>query len=99
MVVTKINNETLIAVSESGPDGTREYNHTLENKWYKITMKFHIQGNPHLTSLSERLKSAEVDAKTIESIRDRLGTSVTYLEGVLAFGDLVKDVSSFIPTG
>ena len=93
-----INNETLTAIPESGLDGAREYNHTYENKWCKITMKFDVQGNPQSTSLSERLKSAEVDAKTVESIRDRLGTSVTYLEGVLAFGNLVKDVSYFIST-
>ena len=94
-----INNDILIATPGSGPDGIREYKHEREKKWCKITMKFDVQGNPQSTSLSERLKSAEVDAKTVESIRDRLGTSVTYLEGVLAFGNLVKDVSYFISTG
>ena len=93
-----INNETLTAIPESEPDGTRKYNHTYENKWGKITMKFDIQGNAQPTSLPELVKSAEIDARTVESIRDRLGTSVTYLEGVLAFGNLVKDVSYFIST-
>ena len=93
-----INNETLTAIHESGPDGTREYNHTYENKWCKITTKFDIQGNAQPTSLPDLVKSAEFTSRTIESTRDRLGASVGYLEGVLALGDLVKDVSSFIPT-
>ena len=85
--------------AESSPDGTREHTQNVyKDKRCKITMKFDVQGNPQSTPLSERLKSAEVDAKTVESIRDRLGTSVTYLEGVLAFGNLVKDVSYFIST-
>ena len=60
-------------------------------------MKFDIQGSPQPVSLPELVQSAEVDARTVESIRDRLGNSVDYLEGVMAIGDLVKDVRSFIP--
>ena len=86
----------LIATPESGPDGISEYNHELENKWCKITMKFNIQGDSQPTPLPELVQSAAVDARTVESIRDRLGKTVDCLEGVLAIGDLVKDVRSFI---
>ena len=55
-----------------------------------------VYGDPQPASLPELVQSAAVDARTVESIRDRLGNSVDYLEGVLAIGDLVKDVRSFI---
>ena len=43
--------------------------------------------------LTEQLKRVAKEAKNIKSIRDRLGDSVTYLEGLLTIGDMVKDVS------
>ena len=39
---------------------------------------------------------AAEDVVEIKSIRDRLGSSLIYLERVLSLGDIVKDVSHFI---
>ena len=41
----------------------------------------------------EQIKHAAKEAVKINNIRDRLGNSVTYLEGLLKIGDVVKDVS------
>ena len=43
--------------------------------------------------LHEQIKHAAEEAVKIKSIRDRLGDSVTYLNGLLKIGDVVKDVS------
>ena len=41
----------------------------------------------------EQTKHAAEEAVKIESIRDRLGASVAYLEGLLGISDVMKDVS------
>ena len=48
--------------------------------------------------LHEEIKHAAEEAVKIKSIRDRLGVSVTYLEGLLNIGDVVKDVSRSFQT-
>ena len=52
-----------------------------------------LQPETHTNPLHEQLKTAAEEAEKIESIRDRLGASVTYLKGLLEIGDVVKDVS------
>ena len=47
-------------------------------------------------SLTELVQHAAKDAVEVKSIRDRLGSSLTYLEHFLSLGDIVKDVSRFI---
>ena len=56
-----------------------------------LQLKSHseTQPDPHY----EQIKNTVKEAVKIESIRDRLGASVTYLEGLLEIGDVVKDVS------
>ena len=44
-------------------------------------------------SLSPLVNRAAEDVVEMQSIRDRLGDSVTYLDGLLKIGDVVKDVS------
>ena len=44
-------------------------------------------------SLHEELNNAAKEAVKVESVRDRLGVSVTFLEGLLKIGDMAKDVS------
>ena len=54
------------------------------------------QPETHPDPLHERAKQithAAGEAVKIKSIHDRLGDSVTYLEGLLTIGDMVKDVS------
>ena len=48
------------------------------------------------TALSDivQLEEAAADAEKIQSIRDRLGNSVDYLEGVMNLGDFISEVSS-----
>ena len=48
--------------------------------------------------LHEEVKHAAKEAVKIESIRDRLGASVTYFEGLLEIGDVLKDVSCSFQT-
>ena len=43
--------------------------------------------------LHEELNNAAKEAVKVEGIRDRLGVSVTFLEGLLKIGDMAKDVS------
>ena len=50
------------------------------------------QPNP-LHKQVKQITLAAVEAENIKSIRDRLGDSVTYLKGLLAIVDTVKDVS------
>ena len=51
---------------------------------------------PESDSLTELVQHAAEDAVEIKSIRDRLGSSLIYLEHVLPLGDIVKDVSRSI---
>ena len=44
-------------------------------------------------SLHEELNNAAKEAVKVESVRDRLGMSVTFLKGLLKIGDMAKDVS------
>ena len=43
--------------------------------------------------LHEELNNAAKEADKVKSIRDRLGVSVTFLEGLLKIGNVAKDVS------
>ena len=46
----------------------------------------------------EQIKHVAEEVVKIKSIRDRLGVSVTYLEGLLKIRDVVKDVSRLFQT-
>ena len=48
-----------------------------------------LEPNP----LHKELDNAAKEAVKVESVRDRLGVSVTFLKGLLKIGDMVKDVS------
>ena len=52
-----------------------------------------LQSEPQPDPLPGQVKHAAEEAVKIKSIRDRLGASVTYLEGLLKVGDVIKDVS------
>ena len=52
-----------------------------------------LQSEPQPDPLPGQVKHAAEEAVKIKSIRDRLGASVTYLEGLLKVGDVMKDVS------
>ena len=87
------NSNTLIAVIRRDADGTTW--HAFEDKGCKITVNFNILDGPSIeleTQLS-RVNQAAKEVVEIKSVRDRLGASVTYLEGLLRIGDAVKDVS------
>ena len=89
------NNLPLIG-AECSPDGTREHVYNVyEDKRCKITMKFNILGDPRPKSLPVLVKTAKEDSDKIKSTRTRLGSCITYLEGILPFGELVKGVRSF----
>ena len=45
------------------------------------------------TALSDIVQEAATDAEKIKSIRDRLGNSVDYLEGVMKLGEFISEVS------
>ena len=49
--------------------------------------------NQQPTPLSDTVHEAAKGAEQIKSIRDRLGSSVDYLEGVMKLGELVSEVS------
>ena len=55
-----------------------------------------LQPETQSRSLSPLVNRAAEDVVEIKSIRDRLGSSLTYLEHFLSLGDIVKDVSRFI---
>ena len=48
---------------------------------------------PQPTAPSEIVHEAATDAEKIKSIRDRLGNSVDYLEGVMKLGEFISEVS------
>ena len=92
-----INSNTLIIVTKCDADGTTW--HVFEDKGCKITVKFNLDefgSEPQPDPLHGQIKQIQhvaEEAVEIESIRDRLGDSVTYLDGLLKIGDVVKDVS------
>ena len=94
-LTTIFNSIILVTVTGCGADGMTVYNHVFEDKGCKITVKFNILDGPstELERQRSQVNQAAKEAEKIESIRDRLGASVAYLEGLLRFGDLVKDVS------
>ena len=51
------------------------------------------QVEPQPDPLTESVKRAVEEVVKVKSVRDRLGDSITYLEGLLSLGDVVKDVS------
>ena len=60
-----------------------------------------LQSQTQPDPLHERVKQvthAAGEAVEMESIRDRLGASVTYLEELLKIGDVLKDVSRLFQT-
>ena len=100
-LTTVFNSNILVTVTERGDDGTTVYDHVFENKGRKIKIIFNILDGPRREqvlpaepeSQLSRVKRAAEEVVEIKSIRDRLGVSVTYLEGLLNIGNLVKDVS------
>ena len=81
-------------MTERGADGTTVYNHVFEDKGCKITVNFNILDGPSIeleTQLS-RVNQAAKEVVEIKSVRDRLGVSIAYLQGLLGISDLVKDV-------
>ena len=98
---TVFNSNILVSVTERGDDGTTVYDHVIEDKGRKIKIIFNILDGPRREqvlpvepeSQLSRVKRAAEEVVEIKSIRDRLGASVTYLEGLLGIGDVVKDVS------
>ena len=87
-------------MTERGDDGMTVYDHVFENKGRKIKIIFNILDGPKceqvLPAVPEsqlsQVKRAAEEVVEIKSIRDRLGASITYLEGLLGIGDVVKDV-------
>ena len=63
------------------------------------TIQSNSQPETHPDPPHEQIKHAVEEALKIKSIRDRLGASVTYLEGLLRIGDVVKDVSRSFQSG
>ena len=63
------------------------------------TIQSNSQPETHPDPPHEQIKHAVEEALKIKSIRDRLGASVTYLEGLLRIGDMVKDVSRSFQSG
>ena len=100
-LTTVFNSNILVTVTERGDDGMTVYDHVFENKGRKIKIIFNILDGPRcervLPAVPEsqlsQVKRAAEEVVEIKSIRDRLGASVTYLEGLLGIGDVVKDVS------
>ena len=94
-----LNSNTLITVTRRDADGTTW--HVFEDKGCKITVKFNLDefgSEPQPDPLHEEIKHAAEEAVKIKTIRDRLGVSVSYLEGLLNIGDVVKDVSRSFQT-
>ena len=99
-LTTTFNSNILVTVTEPG-DGTAIYDHVFDDKGRKITVKFNILDGPRPDevlptepeSQLSQIKHAAEEVVKIKSACDRLGNSVTYLEGLLEIGDLVKDVS------
>ena len=80
---------------EHDADGTTLYSHVFEDKGCKITVKFNILDGPstELERQLSRVNQAVKEVVEIKSACDRLGVSVTYLQGLLEIGDVEKDVS------
>ena len=55
--------------------------------------KSHPETQLELDPLHVELNNAAKEADKVESIRDRLGVSVTFLKGLLKIGNVAKDVS------
>ena len=86
--------------------------HVFEDKGRKIMVKFDLDEPRHEPALPEepetqpdplheqieQITHVAGEAMKIESIRDRLGASVTYLEELLKMGDVLKDVSRLFQT-
>ena len=59
----------------------------------KDALQLKLQSEAQPDPRYEQIRHAAKEAVKIESICDRLGDSVTYLEGLLEIGDVEKDVS------
>ena len=59
----------------------------------KDALQLKLQSEAQPDPCYEQIRHAAKEAVKIESIRDCLGDSVTYLEGLLEIGDVEKDVS------
>ena len=57
-----------------------------------------LQPETQLDPLHEEIIHAVEEVEKIKSVRDRLGNSVTYLDGLLKIGDALKDVSHSFQT-
>ena len=94
------NSNMLVTVTERSANGTTVYDHVIEDKGRKIKAIFNILDGPRRKQVLpaepepqlSRVKRTAEEVVEIKSIRDHLGVSVTYLEGLLGIGDMVKDV-------
>ena len=59
----------------------------------KDALQLKLQSKAQPDPRYEQIRHAAKEAVKIESIRDHLGDSVTYLEGLLEIGDVKKDIS------
>ena len=93
-LTTVFNSIILVTVTERGSDGTTVYNHVFEDKGCKIIVKFNILDGPstELETQLPRVNQAAKEVVEIKSVRDRLGVSIAYLQGLLGISDLAKDV-------
>ena len=85
-----------VTATERDADGTTVYDHVFEDKGCKITVNFNILDGPSIeleTQLS-RVNQAAKEVVEIKSVRDRLGISIDYLEGVMKLGEFISEVSS-----
>ena len=79
----------------SGDAHEFEYEHVYEDKKCKVTARCNVLRDPRYDPLPNIVRKVAQDAGKVESLRGRLGISVTYLEGVLSVGYLVKEVRRF----
>ena len=94
------NSNTLITVTERDTDGTTW--HVFEDKGRKIKAIFNILDGPRHEqvlpaepeSQLSRVKRAAEEVVEIKSIRDRLGSSVDFMKGIIELSKFVSEVSS-----
>ena len=90
----------LVTVTERSANGTIVYDHVIEDKGRKIKAIFNILDRPRHEQVLpaepepqlSRIKRTAEEVVEIKSVRDRLGVSIAYLQGLLGISDLAKDV-------
>ena len=74
-------------VGEPSAEIKREYK--CKGGKCNVTVSFIVKH----TEIVDIVHEAAIDAEQIRSIRDRLGSSVDYLEGVMGLGEFISEVS------